>query len=184
MNILEIVFGQIPEAMFFILFLIFVKGLKENLLQFVIFMCIDYILLMELFPYNIWSHILYFVITFIILKVLYKNKADITDVFTLGIASIVIIVVSTVVYFPISLLTTNIIIGNIIQKVILFLILFTHRNKLRNINKLYHKLWNRTNTPRIMKSATFRALNVVLFNMSFYIINFGMLMVIALRNWR
>ena len=78
-----ILLGQIPEAIFFALFLVFSKQLKEKRRLFTKFMCIEYILIMALFPFSWMFHILYTVMTFLTLKVLYKDKAQITDIFIL-----------------------------------------------------------------------------------------------------
>lgn len=58
MNVLEILLGQIPEAVYFSLFLIFTKEIKEKRILFTSLMIIEYLLLLYVFPYSIWSHIL------------------------------------------------------------------------------------------------------------------------------
>lgn len=87
MNILELLLGQIPEALYFALFMIYTKRLNEKRIWFIVLTVLEYILLF-IPPLSIWSHILYFIFTYGILKWLYKNKAQITDIFTLGIASV------------------------------------------------------------------------------------------------
>ena len=63
----------------------------------------------------------------------------------------------------------------------MFIVIFILRNKLPNINKLYIKLWNRNdNVPKKMKSTTFRALNTVVFNTMFFIINTGMFLALVI----
>lgn len=184
MSVLEILLGQIPEALYFVLFIIFTNEIKTKRICFIASAILEYVLLLNAFPFDIWSHILFIITLFLIMKLFYKEKCQVTDIFTLGIASIIIILVSVIVYFPISLFTTNTIIGNIIQKLILFILLITLRKKLPNINKLYKKMWNRNKIPKKLKSTTFRALNVFLFNISFYIINIGMLIAITFDSWR
>lgn len=184
MNVLEILLGQIPEAIYFALFMIFTNEIKTKRICFIASAILEYVLLLNTFPFDIWSHILFIITLFLIMKLFYKEKCQVTDIFTMGIASIIMILVSIVIYFLISLFTTNTIIGNIIQKLILFILLITLRKKLPNINKLYKKMWNRNKIPKKLKSTTFRALNVFIFNLSFYVINVCMVAVIALKNWR
>lgn len=184
MNVLEILLGQIPEAIYFALFMIFTNEIKTKRICFIASAILEYVLLLNAFPFDIWSHILFIITLFLIMKLFYKEKCQVTDIFTMGIASIIMILVSIVIYFLISLFTTNTIIGNIIQKLILFILLITLRKKLPNINKLYKKMWNRNKIPKKLKSTTFRALNVFIFNLSFYVINVCMVAVIALKNWR
>ena len=67
------------------------------------------------------------------------------------------------------------VIAAIVVRVITFGLLFMFRNKLPKINNLYKKLWNRSKFKYKIKSTTFRALNLVIFNISFVVINLGIL---------
>ena len=185
MNFAEILLGQLPEALYFAIFIILSKKLKIKRTLFIVLNVIEYILLLNVFPYNLWSHVLYFIISYIILKLLYKERAQITDVFTLGIASLLMIIISIPTYFVVSAFTTYTIIGNIIQKLVLFIALYLLRKQLPKIQNVYKKFWNRNDKiPKHMKSTTFRALNVVIFNFMFYTINICLLAVAILKNWR
>lgn len=181
-NILEILLGQVPEAIYFSLFLIFTKGIKQKRLKFVISAVVEYVLLMFGFPYNVWSRILYFVALYLILKLFYDDKSNITDVFTLGIASIFLMIISFVSYVIVWLGCKDIIVGVILQKLLLFLFLFLVKNKLHLISKMYKKMWNRNDkVKKIMKSATFRCINVIVFNLMFYLLNIGIIISIIVH---
>ena len=55
----------------------------------------------------------------------------------------------------------------------MFLFVFGLNNKLYNIQKLYKKLWNRNDlVKKKIKTTTFRALNIVIFNVLFVILDF------------
>ena len=127
---LELFLGQIPEAIFFALFMIFAKGLKEKRLLFTILMVIEYLLLLYSFPYNWLFHICFMVTTFIILKVLYKEKSQITDVFLLLIGYIIMAVCSIIPYFIIWKTINNYIIYVIINRIIIFLFVLGFNYKL------------------------------------------------------
>lgn len=173
MEFLQLFFGQIPEAIFIALFMIFVKNLKTKRLLFTSIMVIEYLLLMSLFAYNWIFHILYLVMTFIVLKVLYKEKAQVTDVFIFAIAYILIVISSALCYIISS---NNVIIGCIINRLLLFIPLLILNYKLVYIQNIYKKYWNRNDKiKKKIKSITFRSLNVVTFNLLFSIINFGMI---------
>lgn len=172
MNLLEVILGQIPEAVYFAIFMLLVKELKSKRIIFIIGMIIEYILLFNALPYSVWSHVLYFIVSYILMKVLYKNKVQIIDVFTLGIGSVILILISAVISL---LFRHSIITVLILNRLLMFGFLFLFRNKLSKIQKLYKLLWNRNDKPKKMKTTTFRAVNTVLFNLLFYIINFGML---------
>lgn len=145
-------------------------------------MSIEYLILMKIFPYSIWSHILFFIITFMIMKILYNHKAQITDVFTLGISSLMLIITSAIPYVIIWFTTHNYLMYVILNRIFLFSILFTFKNKLPKINNMYKHLWNRNDKiKRKVKSTTFRAANVVIFNIMFLIINLGMLFALFIK---
>ena len=82
---LELLLGQIPEAIYFALFMIFTKELKTKRILYTILMVIEYVLLKFFIEYNIWFQVAYTIIQFLILKLLYKEKAQVTDIFTFGI---------------------------------------------------------------------------------------------------
>ena len=85
---IEILLGQIPEALYFAIFMIFVKQLKTKRLVFILLMILEYVLLKYLIHYNMYFQIAYTFFTYIILKVLYKERSQITDIFTFTIGSI------------------------------------------------------------------------------------------------
>lgn len=179
MNVLEILIGQIPEAIYFALFLIFTKQLKEKRILFTIVMILEYLLAMNISKFSINAHVFYTLLVFITLKVIYKDKAQITDVFTFGISSIVLIGISAISFV---LCMPNTLLVIIMSRIILFTIVFLLRNKLMKIQELYKKLWNRNNNGKTkMKSTTFRSLNVVVFNFMFYIINLGMIYALLMK---
>lgn len=179
MNLAELFLGQIPEAIYFALFLIFAKRFKEKRILFIILMTLEYLLLKSFIHFDVWFQICYTIMTFLTLKVLYKNKAQITDIFTFGIASIVLIVVTVIsflVFMPNSILVV------LISRLLLFLIIVFLRKKLYNIQKLYKKFWNRNDmVSKRVKSTTFRALSTIIFNLMFVIINLGMIYAIFIR---
>jgi len=172
----ELLLGQIPEAIYFALFMIFAKNLKEKRLLFTFLMIIEYIILTRIIMFNSWFQILYTGITFIILKVLYKEKAQITDIFTFGIASIILMIVSASYFFLIRPLVKNFYLSMIVNRLVLFAIVLGFNKHLYKIQNIYKKFWNRNDkVKKKIKSTTFRCVNLVIFNVMFYIINIGML---------
>lgn len=179
MNLAELLFGQIPEAVYFALFLILTKSLKEKRTLFIILMTIEYVLCLNVQLFSTWSHIVYTFLVFITLKLTYKEKAHTTDVFTFGIASLVIMCTSTISFL---LFMPHTILVLIFSRILLFIFLIIFRNKLSKIQNLYKKLWNRNDKINTkMKSTTFRSLNIVIFNIMFYIINLGMIYAIFIK---
>lgn len=168
--LLETLVVQLPEALFFSIFMILTKKLTRHKLLFITSMCVEYVLLMNAFPYNIYSKVLFFVITYCLLRLLYKNKSQIIDIFTLGIASIIVMIISAIcslIFYP------NIILVLLSSRLTMIVMLIALRNNLYKIQNLYKKLWNRNDkVKKKMKTTTFRAMNLVIFNVMFYVINF------------
>lgn len=179
----EIFIEQLPEAIFFSLFMILAKNIKEKRALFIALTSVEYILLLKVFPFSIYSHVGFFIITYIILKMLYKEKSQITDVFILGIASIVIMLSCII---PSFLIINNIVdykIYAIITRIFMFFLLFAFKNKIKNIQKIYKKIWNRNDKiKKKIKSTTFRSANIVIFNIMFFILNLCMLFAIYFNN--
>lgn len=180
MNLTELFLGQIPEAIYFALFLIFTKELKTKRILFVILMILEYLLLIYTFKYNWIFHIGFMITTFLTLKVLYKDMSQITDVFLLLISYIIMIISSGVCFL---IFAPNVALAAIINRILLFIFVILFKNKLHAIQNIYKKLWNRsTNNSNKMKSTTFRSLNVVVFNIIYFIINAGMVYALFLLN--
>ena len=74
MDISMILIGQIPEALYFALFMILTKKLTTKRILFISLMIVEYVLLLSTLQFSVWGHMLYFIMTYIILKLLYKEK--------------------------------------------------------------------------------------------------------------
>lgn len=180
---LELFLGQIPEAIFFSLFMIYTKRLKEKRILFTVLMTIEYLLLKAFIHYNIWFQILYTTIVYFILKSLYEEKAQITDIFTFTIGSIILTLSCIILYFIVYTITKSYICFVIVNRIFIFVFIFLLKNKLYKIEKIYKKLWNRNDiVKKKIKTTTFRAINVVMFNGIFYALNIIMLYAIYYNN--
>lgn len=176
---LEILIGQIPEAIYFSLFMIFAKNLKSKRILFIILMIAEYLLLKQFINFNIWFQVIYTFMTFVILKVLYKEKAQVTDIFTFAIGSVVLMIISIVSYFIVWKTVNIYYVALALNRILIILFLILTYNKLYKIQNLYKRFWNRNDKiKKKMKSTTFRALNLVIFNIMFYIINICMIFII------
>lgn len=180
MKLLQLFLGQIPEAIFLALFIIYSKNLKEKRVLFTFIMIVEYLLVKYTFQYDWMFHILYIIMSFITLKILYKEKSQIIDVFIFALGYIIIILTS--IFCFILLNGKNVILGSILNRIMIFVPLFVLNYKLTNIQKLYKKYWDRNDKiKKKMKSVTFRSLNIVIFNLLFYFINAGMLCALLMK---
>ena len=176
MNLLQLLLGQIPEAIFIALFMIFAKELKTKRLLFTIIVIIEYLLCKYTFTYDWMFHISFMIMVYITLKVLYKEKSQITDVFIFAMSYIIIVITSIICML---LFSFNPVTASITNRILLFIPLVVFNYKLSTIQNVYKKYWNRNDkVKKKMKSITFRSLNVVIFNLLFASINALMLIAI------
>ena len=173
---LEVLLGQIPEAIYFSLFLIFAKNLKEKRILFTVIMVFEYLLLLHFIKFNVLFQFAYTFMTFLTLKVLYKDKAQITDIFAFSVASLYLIFVSilsySIVYFTLKVYMVSV----ILNRLILYISLFVLKSKINIYYKKFKYFWNRHREKKVkIKSLTLRNISIILFNVMFYIINFCMI---------
>ena len=100
---LQLLLGQIPEAIFFALFMIYAKSLKDKRVLFTILMVVEYLLTKYSFQYSWLFHITYMICVFLTLKMLYKEKSQVTDVFILLIGYMILGISSILFSIPMFL---------------------------------------------------------------------------------
>ena len=162
--------------------MIFAKNLKEKRLLFILLMILEEIILIRVFPESIWFNVLYTALLYAILKILYKEKAQITDIFTFMISNVVLLIITMVSYVSICITFKNFILYVIITRLLLILFLMVAKNKLNKTQDLYKKFWNRNDKiPKKMKTTTFRCINLVVFNLMFYLANSLLLVAIYVK---
>ena len=172
MNLTQLFIGQLPEAIYFALFMIYAKNLKSKRLLFILTLVVEYFILKYIFVFSIWFNVTFTFMTYVILKLFYKEKAQITDIFTFGIGGLLLFLVNVIFYFISMFLGVNFCLAAILSKVILFSILLRYNYKLYLIQKLYRKLWNRNDKiEKKIKSITFRCWNLLIFNLMFYLLS-------------
>lgn len=179
---------KVCEAIYFSLFLIYGKNLKEKRLLFIAIMIFEYLMITKLIQYNVWIHISYIIMTYINLKVLYKEKAQITDIFLFMVASIILIIVSVITYLPAYIICNHnvayfaYIVAILFNRLALIAILYFGKNIINKIYKKFYTHWNKpkqSNNPKV-KSLTLRNITIIIFNLMFYILNIGMCFALAI----
>ena len=163
------------EAIYFSLFLIIGKNLKNKRILFTLIMIFEYLMLKELIHFNVLFQFIYTFLSFVNLKVLYKEKAQITDIFLFAIASVILILIGMFTYVTSILTYNNYVISLFINRILMFLFLYLFRNKIKELYKNFYLGWNRHNNPNRIKSLTLRNISVIIFNLMFWIINLGMI---------
>lgn len=180
MGILEILFGQVPEAIYFSLFIILAKEIKNKRILFTSIMIFEYLALKQFINYDVAFQFIYTFMVFVNLKVLYKEKALITDIFVFMLASLILIVISFISYMITYITIGEYYVAVILNRLLLVAVLIVFKNRLPEFYKSYKFFWNRhKDKPAKIKSLTLRNISVILFNLMFYIINIGLIYFLA-----
>lgn len=165
--------GLLPEAIYFTLFLILTKKYKNKRIILFILMLFSYTLLKLIFPINIYFQISFTICVPIILKILYKDKFHISDIFIFVYASIILIL-CTLIVLPIHYYFNNYWLTYVLNRILMFLFLFIFRNKLNKAYKWIISQWNRNySKPNKIKAITIRQVCVISLNIMIFILYFG-----------
>lgn len=175
MEIFRLISAKLLEPIYFSLFLIIGKDLKKKRLLLTLIMIFEYVMLTSIIQYNVWFQFIYTFLAFINLKVLYKEKSQITDIFLFTAASIFLIIISIVCYISILYTIKNYYVALILNRIIIFSFIFVFRKQIRKLYKDFYSLWNRHSKPNKIKSLTLRNISVISFNVMFWLINLGMI---------
>lgn len=179
-EIILILLEKVLEAIYFSLFLIIGKNIKEKRLLFIGIMIFEYLMLKHFIQFNVWFQIIYTFMTYVNLKVLYREKAQITDIFLFMAASIILIILG------LACGSIQIIFGVdhyfllVINRILMFVCLYLLGNKINKVYKSYYSYWNRHNDNTKIKSLTLRNISIIVFNLMFYIINIGLIYAILI----
>lgn len=171
--IISFLFGLVPEVTYFTLFLIYTKQIKEKKLLLWILIAIAYVLCMFVQKYKAVYYILFIVLVYLILKLLYKKKTQIIDIFVFSLSFSYICFIGFL--FSRFLVDSNpsltYFFSAFMNRIFLF-IPFIFKNKFNFIYKKYCKLWNRDyNKKQPIKSITLRNSSLILLNIFIFIIN-------------
>lgn len=163
-----ILFGVLPEVAMFSLFLTFAKGIKEKRFLLTLLMFIAYLGLKIAFSYSVYFNICYMFATYLILKLLYKGKAKITDIFTMSFTSILLIVLSCVTYY----LIPNYFLSMIVNRLLVLVMIILAKVYARDLYLKFNSCWNRNRLkPNKIKSLTLRNISIISFNIGIFVID-------------
>lgn len=164
---------KICEAIYFSAFLIIGKGIKEKRILFTAIMIFEYLALKHFIHYNIWFQLIYTFMSFVNLKVLYKDKAQVTDIFLFAIASIILIIFSIVFAILAYFVFNNYYICLILDRISIMIFIFLVKDKIQYIYNKFCSVWNRRkkNDKIKIRSLTVRNVSIIFFNLMFWLIN-------------
>lgn len=156
--LINIFLGMLPETLFFTMFLIYSKKIKEKRKSLFVLIILNYIGTGVLSTYSIYSYVLFIILQYAILKLLYKEKIEWIDAFLITISHIYLFIIAISCYkifgnYKIALLVNR----------LLLILPFIFRNKLNHFYEEYKKLWNRNSNNKI-KSITLRNISLIFLN--------------------
>lgn len=175
MELFRLISAKLLEPIYFSLFLIIGKDLKNKRILLTCIMIFEYIMLTSLIRFNVTFQFIYTFMSFVNLKVLYREKAQITDIFLFAAASVILIILSIITYMTSKITYDNYFISLVLNRILLFLFLYLSRNKIRVLYKKFYSHWNRHNNPKAIKSLTLRNISIIIFNLMFWVINLCMI---------
>lgn len=171
-NIIKnLLLGMLPDVLFFTYFLIYTKNLKEKRLKLFVCIMLAYLILVMISQYKILYYILFTVLVYLILKSLYRDKTQITDIFMFGIGTSYITLLSCISFKLFNEDLSNYYYLYTIDRLLL-IIPFLYRDKFNSIYKKYLSLWNRNDIPnKPIKSITLRNITLISINSIIFIMN-------------
>ena len=163
-HLLSILLGLIPEVLYFTLFLVYTKQLKEKRFKLFFLIAIAYFICLLLQQLVILYYIALIALIYIILKVLYKSKTQVIDVFIISLMCLWITLLGFVSILCFEDNYSNYWVVYTADRILLFLP-FIFKDKFNVLYKKYCKLWNRNDKEkRPIKSITLRNISLILLN--------------------
>ena len=168
--LISILFGLIPEVLYFTLFITYTKNIKEKRIKLFLLIGVAYFGCMLIQQYKTIYYILFIALVYIILKILYKSKTQIIDIFVFSLSTIYLTLLATVSLMLFTDNLSNYYILYIIARILLF-IPFIFKNRFNIIYQKYCRLWNRNDKEkRPIKSITLRNVSLIIINDSLLLI--------------
>lgn len=164
--------GMLPDTTYFTLFILYSKNFKEKRIKLFIGASLIYIFCIMISQYNLILYILFYILMYAFLKILYKNKVQIIDIFLILIASLFLSLISFLCFCLVKEDFSNYYFCCILNKILIF-VPFLFKNKFNEIYIKYCKLWNRNDSlKRPIKSITLRNISLIILNCFILISNF------------
>lgn len=166
----SLIFAWIPEVLYFTLFLVFAKGYKTRKLELFFVLLFGYVLFEEMFKMNIYFQIAYTLYVPIVLRMLYKDKFHISDIFVFVYSSIFLILISIIGIVMYSVCKFYVF-SFVVNRILMFLFLFLFKTKIRKYYEWIISQWNRNvEHPNRVKAITIRQVCTISLNIMIYVL--------------
>lgn len=169
--LVSILFGLIPEVLYFTLFITYTKNIKEKRIKLFLLMSVVYVLCIMINQYKTIYYISFIVLVYCILKLLYRQKTQIIDIFVFSISTIYLTLTSYLGFIFFKQDLSNYYMLYIVARILLFLP-FAFKSKFNILYQKYCKLWNRNDKEkRPIKSITLRNISLIIVNIVIFFMN-------------
>lgn len=176
--LLTIFVGMLPEIIYFTKFMEYAKNIKEHRIKFFLLMTLAYVLCILVSKYKILYYVAFVFIAYLVMKITYKNKAQIIDIFVFSICLMYLTLISFICSLFIKEDMSNYYIMLSINRITL-IIPFIFKNKFNILYNKYKSLWNRNDKiKRPIKSITLRNVSLILLNSFIFITNLAIISII------
>lgn len=160
---------MIPEVLYFTFFLIYAKDIKQKKTKLFFGILLAYIVCLMIIDYKLIYYICFVCLIYLILKILYKEKAQITDIFLFSLSTLYLTILSFLILFVRN--QTQYIFYLILNRFLLILP-FVFKDKFYKYYKKYYSLWNRNKKQkRPIKSITLRNVSLILIDIIILLVN-------------
>lgn len=173
----SILFGLLPESLYFALYIINSKQIRERRVLLFVLIFAANLLLSAFLAYNIWYHVLFIAAIFGIMRLL--HKAQLIDIFLITSSALILALLGFICYFSIP----NYWIALIVNRFGLFLFILLSRTILPKLYKAYCSMWNRKPGAKI-KSITVRNISCIVLNLLLVMFNYIMIICLVVINGR
>ena len=166
----------ILHPIYYCLFIAYTKKIEDKKIYFLLLTIIDYLIIQCVIKFSLGTNadLIYAIIFYVNLKLIYKEKARITDITTFILSDILLGILSVIAYIIFGMNIMGLIFATI-SPIILTKLL---SNKLNVIDQFYNKYWNRKKNKVKIKSITVRGISLCTTIIEYVIIHFWMLYLI------
>ena len=169
--VVSLLLGMLPEVLFFTMYLIYVKDIKEKKFKLFFLIMFIYILCIMIIRFKILYYISFIALVYAILKILYKKNTQIIDTFVFSIAFSYLCFIGFITSRFVNNSYILYYIMYLLNRLLLF-ISFLFKNKFYILYKKYYSLWNRNyDKKQPIKSITLRNISLFSLNIFIFIMN-------------
>ena len=163
----------ILHPLYYCLFMINVKKIKDKKVYFMFLTIADYLIAQYVTKFRLGTNadLIYAIIFYINLKFIYKDKIRITDIATFILSDILLGVLSVIAYIIFGMNLVGLIFATITPIIVTKLL----NDKLNIIDRFYNKYWNRKKNKTKVKSITVRGISLCATVIEFVAIHFWIL---------